>query len=131
MPRRLPSPCRYPGCKALRLPPARYCPAHSRELARDRFSRNLEKGQGDGRATGNKFYSTAAWRRTRAWVLNHEPLCRLCGAVADMVDHIAPLHEGGDPTDLENLQPLCNPCHAAKRGREGIRALKRQRGGQP
>lgn len=39
-----------------------------------------------------------------------------------MVDHIVPLHEGGDSLDWSNLQPLCNRCHARKRGREGAKA---------
>ncbi len=48
----------------------------------------------------------------------HEPLCRTCKAkgrvrLADEVDHIVPLHQGGT-NDLHNLQPLCWECHREK-----------------
>jgi 5-methylcytosine-specific restriction enzyme A len=62
--------------------------------------------RGKGRATRN--------RR----ILEDEPLCRECmrrGFVteAQEIDHILPLHKGGTEA-LENLQPLCKPCHAEK-----------------
>ena len=60
-----------------------------------------------------------AWQRIRREVLDVEPLCRTCLAsgrvtVAAEIDHITPLHMGGHATDLDNLQPLCQPCHEAK-----------------
>jgi hypothetical protein len=36
-----------------------------------------------------------------------------CGEVATQVDHIIELAIGGTNT-LDNLQPLCKPCHTAK-----------------
>jgi len=36
-----------------------------------------------------------------------------CGEVATQVDHIIELAIGGTNT-LDNLQPLCRPCHTAK-----------------
>jgi 5-methylcytosine-specific restriction protein A len=131
MPRKIPLPCNSPGCPGFRLPPERYCPAHAKGETALRFKQNLEKGRLDGRYESNKFYNTKAWRQTRLYVLNNEPTCRACGGPATMVDHINPIHEGGDATDLANLQPLCNSCHASKRGKEGVKAYKRRRGGQP
>ncbi|TXH14370.1 MAG: HNH endonuclease [Hyphomicrobiaceae bacterium] len=131
MPRKLQSPCMARGCLKFRTPPARFCPDHARATAKDNFRRNLEAARIDGRSESNKFYSTKAWRQTRLWVLNQEPLCRMCQGPAQMVDHITPIHEGGDATAVDNLQPLCNACHAAKRGTEGHRASRRRMGGEP
>jgi 5-methylcytosine-specific restriction protein A len=59
-----------------------------------------------------------AWLAIRRAVLTDEPRCRLCREKgktvrAVEVDHIRPLHKGGD-NSRENLQPLCRPCHRAK-----------------
>jgi 5-methylcytosine-specific restriction protein A len=59
----------------------------------------------------------------RESVLRDEPLCRQCRdngiiTVAQMVDHIEPVRLGGSFTSLDNLQPLCNRCHASKSGKE-------------
>lgn len=51
------------------------------------------------------------WRRIRNAVLAEEPLCRHCAA-AVLVDHILPQPAGTH--DRENLQPLCQQCHAVK-----------------
>ena len=37
---------------------------------------------------------------------------------AQMVDHIVPINKGGAPLDLNNLQSLCNACHAAKSAKD-------------
>ncbi|MGA0081716.1 MAG: HNH endonuclease [Ilumatobacteraceae bacterium] len=71
----------------------------------------------------NPLYNTTAWRRLRAAVLREQPLCVHCtetGAttLAQMVDHIFPVRLGGDMWALDNLQPLCNKCHARKSARE-------------
>ena len=77
---------------------------------------------GDERA---RLYQGRRWRKLRAYVLNHEPLCRSCAArgyvtEAVLVDHIRG-HAGNwrelffEPT---NLQPLCRECHDAKTQRE-------------
>ena len=62
----------------------------------------------------------------RAALLRERPLCVECErhgrvrAAAD-VDHIVPLHRGGADA-VENLQPLCRPCHAVKTAAErGVR----------
>lgn len=68
-------------------------------------------------------YHTTAWRALRESVLRDEPLCRECRdngiiMVAQMVDHIHPVRLGGSFTNIDNLQPLCNSCHAKKSGKE-------------
>ena len=55
------------------------------------------------------------WAKVSKYVRTNEPVCRMCKcALATMVDHIVPLKQGGDRLALDNLQPLCNGCHASK-----------------
>jgi 5-methylcytosine-specific restriction protein A len=68
-------------------------------------------------------YNTKQWRNVREIVLQTNPLCTTCEAVgliteAQMVDHIKPVRLGGDFWDFDNLQPLCNSCHASKSAKE-------------
>ena len=60
-------------------------------------------------------------RRLRAQLLAQEPLCRLCTAktpprvtVATIADHIVSIAKGGPVYDINNLQPVCLPCHQRK-----------------
>lgn len=62
-------------------------------------------------------------RRAR-WLSLH-PLCAHCEqagrvTLADEVDHIVPLIEGG-ADDESNFQSLCSPCHKVKTAREASR----------
>lgn len=61
-------------------------------------------------------------QRQRATLFRREPLCAECErhdrvAVATQRDHIVPLIDGGTDDD-ENIQGLCDDCHAAKTARE-------------
>lgn len=48
--------------------------------------------------------------------------CRRCGRAGRLeCDHVIPLHAGGAPLDLANLQALCRPCHVAKSADENTR----------
>ncbi len=61
----------------------------------------------------------AQWSRVSRMVRMAEPICRACKKnLAQMVDHIKPLRQGGDRLAVENLQPLCNRCHASKTARD-------------
>jgi 5-methylcytosine-specific restriction protein A len=79
----------------------------------------------EGSTYGNDSrYSRKPWLTLRAQVLQAEPLCRECSKrgrveAAAMVDHIEPVTAGGAFYDWENLQPLCNSCHAKKSACEG------------
>jgi len=64
-------------------------------------------------STGER--NKARWQRIRAQHKRREPLCRMCLAegktvVAEVVDHIRSLTDGGDHSE-HNLQSLCKRCH--------------------
>ena len=70
------------------------------------------------------FYKSRQWRSTRVYILQRNPLCKICkdkGKVvgATIVDHIKPIRQGGHRFSESNLQPLCKPCHDHKSGGEG------------
>ena len=59
----------------------------------------------------------ARWRRVRREVLDRDGWrCRSCGKAAGRfeVDHVKPVVDGGAAYALDNLQPLCRPCHFRK-----------------
>jgi 5-methylcytosine-specific restriction endonuclease McrA len=58
--------------------------------------------------------STTEWRRLReACFRVWGTTCMYCGNRASEVDHILELALGGSNT-IDNLQPLCKPCHLHK-----------------
>ncbi len=62
----------------------------------------------------DKFYHSSIWKKVRESILKKEPLCRMCGKPATIVDHIKPIKKGGSKLDEANLQPLCHSCHNFK-----------------
>lgn len=74
--------------------------------------------------SGKRLYNNQRWRHLRRRVLDHEPLCRACGArgiirAAEVVDHIKP-HRNDEALfwGESNLQPLCGKCHSIKTASE-------------
>lgn len=70
-----------------------------------------------------EFYQSTAWRKLRVVKLEREPMCEECARLgkltpAQMVDHIVPINKGGVGLDLDNLQSLCNACHASKSAKD-------------
>lgn len=66
----------------------------------------------------NKFYQTTQWRRLRNMFIKEHPLCVECDAIAQVVDHIVSIRDGGDALAWDNLQSMCHKCHNSKSGRE-------------
>jgi hypothetical protein len=67
--------------------------------------------------------STAAWKRTRAAILQRDPYCQVrwderCGKVSSTVDHIIPTAAGGTD-DPSNLRGSCRKCNQLKASAEG------------
>jgi 5-methylcytosine-specific restriction endonuclease McrA len=50
--------------------------------------------------------------------------CVKCGDKATDVDHVIELDAGGEDS-IENLQPLCNPCHKVKTSAYNSKRLKK------
>lgn len=75
------------------------------------------------RADKRKVYNDARWDAVRRAVFLRDlyrcqnPKCRrMVGIVPGdcHCDHIAPLEDGGEPFELDNLQTLCRECHGEK-----------------
>jgi len=70
-----------------------------------------------------KFYHSPQWRATRASHIKKEPFCRECDSegksiLGNVVDHIVPIEQGGDPFHESNLQTLCHRHHNIKSAKE-------------
>ena len=78
----------------------------------------------DGRVRGGRGV------RLRAEFLRLNPLCKHCDEkgitrLAEQVDHVIPLEQGGEDKD-NNKQALCVPCHAAKTATEQSQSSRAQ-----
>jgi 5-methylcytosine-specific restriction endonuclease McrA len=81
----------------------------------------MTAGRGDPRGTQR-------WKRIRKLVLAGKTHCACCGKAfifgmprhprSPTVDHIIPLHLGGDPYNLANLLAVCYGCNS--RGGQAI-----------
>ena len=111
------TPCNVVGCPELVRAPTRYCEKHEYKNNRHHVKKRRVTDTWENREA-RAFYNSGPWRKCRRAQLQREPLCRVCESVAQMVDHIVPLSEGGEPFTIENLQSLCNRCHNRKRQRE-------------
>ncbi|MBC7075794.1 MAG: HNH endonuclease [Syntrophomonadaceae bacterium] len=71
------------------------------------------------------FYSSARWRKLRAWKLRANPLCENCEAngwgptPAAVVHHTVPIKDGGDWMAIDGLVSLCKACHNRLHGGKG------------
>ena len=114
MPYQNKTPCNYPRCSELIGPGKSYCPAHKKETARQK---NKQRKRDPNIA---RFYSSGAWQKTRKIYITNNPLCRRClnkdiVRKSDVVDHIIPIKiDWNKRLDQDNLQSLCNSCHASK-----------------
>jgi 5-methylcytosine-specific restriction protein A len=111
MPHKPLSPCSVPGCPNLAIQWGR-CAAHAQRI---------QQQYGRDRGTVTEQGYGWAWQQKRAAWLRANPYCVACGAVANTVDHIVPLRQGG-PDDESNYQSMCKRCHDSKRQREGMAA---------
>jgi 5-methylcytosine-specific restriction protein A len=119
MPTKPPRPCSHPGCPELVTSSSR-CPAHTKEQFKEKTALRMRS---EGNREDKRFYDSAVWKKVREYVLRTEPWCRECRregkmGLADMVDHIRRISDGGARTNLSNLQPLCGHHHAIKRAEE-------------
>lgn len=103
----------FPRCPKLAVQGSSFCEEHKkrtwREYDQTRPSAAIRLGRN--------------WHKLRQMVLNNNPVCvnpfqiPNHEVLANEVDHIIPVAKGGT-NDLENLQPLCKPCHGRKTAEE-------------
>lgn len=110
MPNRPPIVCARPGCHGL-VHAGKCTVCGGQRRPNDRL---YDDHRGSSAARGYD----ARWQKVRAQVLGTNPLCVVCGTLADDVDHITPIAQGGAVLNAENLQPLCRRCHNQKTRRE-------------
>ena len=59
------------------------------------------------------------WQAVRKVVFRRDnQRCQVCGKPGFEVDHVKPMHQGGDPWALDNLQTICRQCHIEKTRKE-------------
>ncbi|MFQ2171887.1 HNH endonuclease [Aeromonas rivipollensis] len=120
MPLRVPKVCRERTCHQLTTERHGYCPAHIHLL--DGW-KTVAKVSADDRG-----YDWA-WRKRRKRILERDKyLCQVCLALgivtpATQVDHIVNKAAGGTDDD-DNLQSICDPCHATKTRAEALAARR-------
>lgn len=114
MPRRLPTPCTFPGCPALCL--TSRCDTHTVRNRSSESPRPSAHARGYGRQ----------WQAIRLAYLRAHPLCVECNRPATDVDHIVARAKGGKD-DESNLQALCHSCHSRKTNAQDGGGWKRRR----
>jgi 5-methylcytosine-specific restriction enzyme A len=104
-------PPRLCGC-GHRVAPGVLCPCE-RKAVRDRNARHDRK-----RPSSSARGYTSKWEAARARFLHRNPLCVICGAPADVVDHKTP-HRGDQSLfwDTANWQPMCRHHHNSAKQR--------------
>ena len=70
------------------------------------------------RTQRQRFYATREWRAMSRHIRQRDNwLCTSCRprrVAAELVHHIVPLSENGEPLKESNLTSLCADCHRAK-----------------
>lgn len=83
-------------------------------------------GEARRKTPRNPIYQTARWRKLSTIYREKHPWCKRCMELGDVtlaehVDHIIPISEGGEVFVEENLQGLCVSCHNAKTRSDEVR----------
>jgi 5-methylcytosine-specific restriction protein A len=118
MPKKALKPCAHVGCFVLTN--TQFCPTHEQQHRLEHSRRCREV-----RPASEKLYHTTRWAKLRRFHLSQYPLCVMCStrgfvAVANVVDHIIPIVDGGAMFDPKNLQSLCRPCHTEKTTNDNV-----------
>jgi 5-methylcytosine-specific restriction endonuclease McrA len=76
--------------------------------------------------------SCAYWRKLRLAVLARDRYrCHWCSRLADTVDHVVALAEGGARYDPANLVAACTTCNSKRGARTWQRVQRAKVAGQP
>ena len=117
MPKQSLKACAFPGCPTLFRGAGSYCPEHAKTEQR-RYNATERTSE------AKKRYGYH-WKKIRAKFLNSHPFCEECRkngryVIATEVHHILPLARGGT-NSIDNLMPLCKPCHSRISVQDGDR----------
>jgi 5-methylcytosine-specific restriction enzyme A len=111
MPNAAPRACTQPGCRAFTVFRSDFCEAHQTKDSGDARFRTR-------RPEYKKLYNKKSWEQLRIYVLNRDPICKICNREGSYIaDHIK--DHKGDPLlffDRNNVQGVCKPCHDKKTG---------------
>ena len=71
-------------------------------------------------------YGSGQWRTLRRLILRRDSYrCQKCGKAGRLeVDHVIPVHKGGEFWEAQNLQALCRSCHFRKSAVETTRRAR-------
>ncbi len=111
MAKRIPSPCRHPGCPAL-VEGGGYCDKHKKQEKAWK-NRDYDRQRGTSAQRGYN----AQWQKVRRLKLQQDPLCERCLkagrlVAATVVHHIKPVDKYPElRLAMDNLQSLCQGCH--------------------
>ena len=90
-------------------------------------ARHITRGKSYCREHRPRNGSTRQWRELRAQILARDRYtCQTCGAPAEHVDHIRPLHNGGSDQP-GNLAAACAECNLRKGSKGAPRIARRDR----
>lgn len=116
------------------IKPVRYCTAKDcNQLHRNKkycndhqylLNRHLNKKEA---SKERSIYNNQSWRNYSKRFRAERIICvnfRECKGLAELVDHIVPIEEGGDMWLEFNHQPMCHACHNRKRQAEAMNARR-------
>jgi 5-methylcytosine-specific restriction protein A len=110
--------CRARGCKARHRDVSGFCENHIYLL--QGFVR---------KRTDNSIYNNKKWKGYSSRFRKAKQVCAhfdRCGGLAEVVDHIVPVNQGGDFWDSRNHQALCHKCHNRKSQGERYGVIKKK-----
>ena len=115
MPRKPKTPCKFPGCP--NLTDGSYCTEHKQ--TENRRYNKYQRNQFNAKKYGKR------WKQISKQYREANPLCEICSAAgrltpAESVHHIRKVADGGTH-NWDNLQALCNVCHARVHAEQGDR----------
>ena len=120
MPMKPMRPCTTQGCPDAAMAGGSRCDKHQRAKWSDDTSRMMERPE---LRESKRFYDSALWKGFRRQKLILEPWCERCKregrvTLAQLVDHVVPIRQGGERLSLNNAASLCHQCHNSKRAEE-------------
>jgi len=109
--------CNWPGCPEAIKAGDRYCKEHWKEYYQHQDKR---RGKTKERGYGGR------WQKIRIRVLADEPFCRECKRQGRVAGATVVHHIDGNVWNIKinNLEPLCKPCHDSITMREAVKGDK-------